>query len=253
MLEPLSQRRLAGVHPDLVRVVTRAAEISEQPFRVTEGCRTPALQAQYVAQGRSWTLDSRHIPGRNGYGHAIDLVALTREPPGYSSDIGRMKMIAAAMRAAARECGVPIVWAANKRHGGDWSRQDDSPHFELPRGIYPPDRPVDDGGDRPIHPPDWHVAVAPAPEAADRPPVTVAAMDGMGGSTTGNTALGLGGGAGVPQLGMAVSDAAARATTPRELVLALLASPLFWTGLATICGAAYISLERRHHWLLTGR
>ena len=38
-LNQRSVERLHGVHPDLHRVVYRAAEISEHPFIVTEGVR----------------------------------------------------------------------------------------------------------------------------------------------------------------------------------------------------------------------
>jgi peptidoglycan L-alanyl-D-glutamate endopeptidase CwlK len=35
------------------------------------------------------------------------------------------------VKAAARQCGVPIIW------GGDWPGFPDGPHFELDRGKYP--------------------------------------------------------------------------------------------------------------------
>ncbi len=84
------------------------------------------------------------------------------------------------------------------------------------------------------------------PEPVRLPPA------GMMQSTTGNTAVAVGAGAGVPQVGMAVTDAAARATTWREFALALGSSPLFWTGLTTIVGTLYIWLERRRHMLESG-
>jgi len=43
--------RLEGVHPDLVRVVKRAIEITPQDFMVTEGLRTLARQKDLYAQG----------------------------------------------------------------------------------------------------------------------------------------------------------------------------------------------------------
>lgn len=80
----------------------------------------------------------------------------------------------------------------------------------------------------------------PTPKAASGRPV-----ESMAQSTTGNTAVALGGGAGVPQVGMAASDAAARSRSLKEFFVALLASPLFWTGVMTVVGAAYIWFERR--------
>lgn len=44
-----SLKRLEGVHPDLVRVATRALELSEVDFGITEGRRTLAKQKEYFA------------------------------------------------------------------------------------------------------------------------------------------------------------------------------------------------------------
>src|SRR5918995_7391971 len=70
-LSKLSSDRLQGVHPDLVRVVERAIQITTQDFRVQEGLRTRERQAALVARGASRTMNSRHLTG-----HAVDLVAL---------------------------------------------------------------------------------------------------------------------------------------------------------------------------------
>jgi peptidoglycan LD-endopeptidase CwlK len=48
-LSKLSRDRLQGVHPDLVRVVERAIQITTQDFR--EGLRTRERQAELVARG----------------------------------------------------------------------------------------------------------------------------------------------------------------------------------------------------------
>ncbi|MFO0467523.1 MAG: M15 family metallopeptidase, partial [bacterium] len=62
-------QRLAGVHPDLVRVVERAAKDGTK-FRVIEGLRTMDRQAELVRAGKSQTMRSRHLTG-----HAVDLAA----------------------------------------------------------------------------------------------------------------------------------------------------------------------------------
>ena len=52
----LSQRSLdalAGVHPDLIKVVKRAIETTKQDFLVTEGLRTTQRQQDLYAQGRT--------------------------------------------------------------------------------------------------------------------------------------------------------------------------------------------------------
>jgi peptidoglycan L-alanyl-D-glutamate endopeptidase CwlK len=62
--------RLAGVHPDLVRVVRRAAE-GGAIFRVVEGVRSLERQSDLVASGASQTMNSRHLTG-----HAIDIAPI---------------------------------------------------------------------------------------------------------------------------------------------------------------------------------
>lgn len=131
-----SLERLAGVHPDLVRVVRRAIEISPVDFKVIEGVRTPERQRELYAQGRTkpgpvvtWTLKSNHFKQADGYGHAVDLL-----PAPYDwKATGPFDVMAKAMFAAAKELGVRLRW------GADWDRdgkprergEGDSPHFET--------------------------------------------------------------------------------------------------------------------------
>ena len=143
--------RLAGVHPDLVRVVRRAAE-GGALFRVTEGLRTKERQAELVAKGASQTMNSRHLTG-----HAVDLAPLDNGD--ISWNWTHFFPLAEAVAAAAKAEGAPLIW------GGAWGRlvqdwpkgsakaaQDayvaacrtrgqkpflDGPHFELPAAQYP--------------------------------------------------------------------------------------------------------------------
>jgi len=123
-LDERSLKKLEGVHADLVRVVMRAAEISEVDFVVTEGLRTMKRQRELVAAGASRTLRSRHLTG-----HAIDFAPVvggevTWKWPAFFP-------VADAFKQGARELGVAIVW------GGDWLRFKDGPHIELDRKAYP--------------------------------------------------------------------------------------------------------------------
>lgn len=127
-LNERSLRNLEGVHKDLVRVVKRAAEISPVPFVVTEGLRNLERQKQLVAAGKSWKLDSRHLTG-----HAVDLV----DADNFGYEMPDMTAIGKAMKQAASELRIPIVWGANVKHGGDWKTKNDSPHFELDEKAYP--------------------------------------------------------------------------------------------------------------------
>lgn len=123
----LSQRskdRLKGVHPDLVKVVEHAIEITTVDFAVLEGLRTPERQKVLKEAGASQTLNSRHITG-----HAVDLGAWVDGEVRW--DWPLYHQIAKAMKAAAAELNIPIEW------GGDWRTFKDGPHWQLPRKDYP--------------------------------------------------------------------------------------------------------------------
>lgn len=122
-LTPRSLKHLEGVHDDLVRVVHRAAELSEVPFVITDGVRTLAEQKALKAAGASQTLNSRHLTG-----HAVDVAATVNGKIRW--DWPLYPRIAAAFKQAAKELETPIVW------GGEWKMKD-GPHFELDRRKYP--------------------------------------------------------------------------------------------------------------------
>lgn len=137
-LNARSRARLEGVHPKLVAVVERAAQISPVAFVVTEGLRTAKRQAELVAAGASRTMRSRHLTG-----HAVDVAAFvpTVDTDGDGRDDDGIEgirwdwplygKIAAAMKQAAAEMKVPLEW------GGDWKTFRDGPHFQLPRKDFP--------------------------------------------------------------------------------------------------------------------
>ena len=123
-LSTRSLSRLKGVHPDLVKVVHRAIQISTVDFAVLEGLRTPERQQELVKAGASLTLKSRHITG-----HAVDLGAMVDGKIRW--DWPLYYKIAEAMKDAARDLKVSITW------GGDWTMFKDGPHYELNRKVYP--------------------------------------------------------------------------------------------------------------------
>ena len=124
VLGPRSIARLQDVHPDLVRVVHRAAAMSSLDFTVLEGLRTLARQKQLLAQGATRTLNSRHLTG-----HAVDLAPMIGGI--VSWDWPLYHRLAKIVKAAAAQENVPIVW------GGDWRTFKDGPHWELPWKQYP--------------------------------------------------------------------------------------------------------------------
>lgn len=104
----LSQKsldNLKGIHSDLVIVVKNAIKITKVDFMVGEGLRSLARQNHLVKQGKSKTMNSRHITG-----HAVDLWAVVGGK--ISWDWQYYDDIASAMRQSANVCQVPIVWGA---------------------------------------------------------------------------------------------------------------------------------------------
>ncbi len=119
-----SREKLQGVHPDMVRVVERAIQLTPVDFTVTEGRRSLLRQSELVKAGASRTMNSRHITG-----HAVDVAALVDGDVRW--DWPLYPRIAEAFKAAAKELNIPIVW------GGDWETLRDGPHYELDRRVYP--------------------------------------------------------------------------------------------------------------------
>ncbi len=135
-----SLSRLEGVHPDLVRVVKKAAALSSLDFTVLEGLRTEERQKQLMDLGATKTLNSRHLTG-----YAVDLSPMVGGTVRW--DWPLYHQLAEVVRSASVSENVPIRW------GGTWkllsaingpvtakvlSRSlPDGPHFELPRASYP--------------------------------------------------------------------------------------------------------------------
>lgn len=119
-----SEKNLDGVNSDLVKVVRQALALSTMDFGITEGLRTKERQKQLLAEGKSQTMNSRHITG-----HAVDVVAYIGRD--ISWDWKYYEQIATAFKLASSQLGIPIEW------GGDWKTLKDGPHFQLPHKEYP--------------------------------------------------------------------------------------------------------------------
>ena len=86
--------------------------------------RTIQRQQDLLKSGATTTLKSRHLTG-----HAVDLGAFVGGEVRW--DWPLCHKIAAAVKQAAKEVGVPIEW------GGSWKAFPDGPHFQLPWKDYP--------------------------------------------------------------------------------------------------------------------
>lgn len=128
MPELRNSERLAGVHPDLVRVVRRAVQSMPFDVSVIEGMRTIETQRRYVASGASKTMNSRHLTG-----HAVDLAPMIDGKVSWHWP--QYFKLAPIMKQAAKDEGVLIEW------GGDWRSFKDGPHWQLPFAQYPKGQP----------------------------------------------------------------------------------------------------------------
>lgn len=146
-LSTRSLSKLQGVHPDLVKVVKRAIQLTKVDFAVIEGLRTPERQREMFEKGASQIKEGgAHVVGR-----AVDLAAFVGDR--ISWELRLYDDIADAMQLAAIEVNVGLRWGAawnvpDIRH---WSRSMeeamnfyidarrsqgqrpfiDGPHFEL--------------------------------------------------------------------------------------------------------------------------
>lgn len=136
---------LAQVHPDLVSVMTQAAQ-TPQAFQIVCGIRTPEEQAAALASGNSRTKNSRHLPCERygGVSMAIDFACL--DAAGKidwtiaDDDGGIYGTAALQILAAAEDLGIPIQWGGQKI--GAWtdgkpSTFRDWGHVQLSASHYP--------------------------------------------------------------------------------------------------------------------
>jgi peptidoglycan L-alanyl-D-glutamate endopeptidase CwlK len=146
-----SLKRLEGVHPDLVKVVKKAIEITSVDFTVVEGLRSIEKQRENVDKGYSKTMNSRHLTG-----HAVDLAPWVNNTIDWKTEENFFK-IADAMRTAAIEYNIEVLWgrawlmainyypsagAAQASYVAERKRQGrkpfyDGPHFQLTWRNYP--------------------------------------------------------------------------------------------------------------------
>lgn len=114
-LSAKSDGLLELAHPNIRRVVRRAIKKSKVDFKVAETLRTLDQQKQNVANGVSWTLDSKHLKQADGYAHAVDLWAIVNGSVSWAWPL--YFRIAEAMQDASFDEGIPLIW------GGCWDRK----------------------------------------------------------------------------------------------------------------------------------
>ena len=124
VLSTSSKNKLERIHPDLRDIVYLAISLTSIDFTVTEGLRSLARQRSLYKEGRTTTLNSRHLTG-----HAVDLAAIFENR--ITWEWKYYELIADAMMQAATKLNTPLEW------GGNWVTFKDGPHFQLPVKYYP--------------------------------------------------------------------------------------------------------------------
>jgi peptidoglycan L-alanyl-D-glutamate endopeptidase CwlK len=104
-----SKEKLVGVKPDLIKIVHRAIQTTTVDFGVSEGLRTLERQKKLVAEGKSRTLNSKHLSG-----DAVDLFAYVDGKISWKEN--HYFEIALAMQLAAIEYKIILGW------GGIWDK-----------------------------------------------------------------------------------------------------------------------------------
>ena len=173
-IDPRSERNLQGVHPDL-KMLFASIDLPF-PVVVIEGVRSLKKQREYVESGASDTMNSRHLKRRNlatgkDLGHAIDIAAFPDGIKGKPSwDWHYYADLAAEMKRASKDLGIPITW------GGDWASRDGL-HFQLTWAAYPVATRVAEHPDMTVHPllPETPKPLTKRPETS----TTVAAAGGV--------------------------------------------------------------------------
>ena len=123
-------KKLTAAHPDLLKVVIESAKATSIPFMVMEVKRDPIQQAENIKKGVSWTMRSRHLPSKDGLSRAADLVPIDEKgKPIWAWPV--YYKLAVIIKAAAKQVKIPIEW------GGDWKKNKDGPHWQLPWKLYP--------------------------------------------------------------------------------------------------------------------
>ncbi len=132
-LTPKDEAHLKKVHPDLARVIRRAAVMwpyKDQEFFITCSLRTLEEQKKLFAAGATRTMNSRHLPHKTDkLSRAVDLAVKVNGELRW--DWPLYAQMAKTVKAAAKAEKVPITW------GGDWKSFKDGPHFELSKASYP--------------------------------------------------------------------------------------------------------------------
>ena len=125
---------MAGVNPNLVKVIKEAITTSPFDFMVTQGLRTAKYQNELYQQGRTkrglkvtnadgYIKKSNHQMKVDGYGYAIDFVVMIGKTFDWDTK-SRYRAVAQHILDTGHKLGINLEW------GGDWKFKD-YPHIQI--------------------------------------------------------------------------------------------------------------------------
>ena len=125
---------MAGVNPNLVKVIKEAIATSPFDFMVTQGLRTAKYQNELYQQGRTkkglkvtnadgYIKKSNHQMKTDGYGYAIDFVILNGKVLDWDTE-SKYEAVAKHILDTGHKLGVNLEW------GGNWKFKD-YPHIQI--------------------------------------------------------------------------------------------------------------------------
>ena len=126
-----SKGRLLTVKTPLQKVFNFVIDYFDNT--ISEGIRTLSKQRQYVQEGRSKTLNSKHLTGEAIDSYPYPIRMPKKGTKSFIKDLARFYYYAGFVLGVAAAMGVKLRW------GGDWDMDtevndqtfDDLPHFEL--------------------------------------------------------------------------------------------------------------------------
>ena len=135
-----SLENLKGVHPDMVLICNEVIKIYD--FSVIDGVRTVAKQKELFAAKKTTTMNSMHLPQKDGFSHAVDLMPYktgTNAFSGKQDDTMRFAFLAGLMWKTSEDLYAKGLTTHKITWGMDWDRDyqyddhtfKDAPHFQL--------------------------------------------------------------------------------------------------------------------------
>lgn len=136
---PRSSALLKTCEPRLIALFTEVVVWYDCTILDNGGARSKELQAKLVADGKSKTMESKHVVDElNPFSRAVDAAAFPviwpqKDDPHYAQQMGRFYHFAGYVKRVAEQMKLRIRW------GGDWDNDldftdqtfNDLVHFEL--------------------------------------------------------------------------------------------------------------------------